>query len=140
MTRPADVCGAADLVPVGWINDPHIRQVYRVAVLEATQGRVDTSALPAVMMRHGLPSTAVGIYTGLVVDLLSGVPLPENWRGYASTIIDTRLRQEVAEIGRRLAHEAQQLGHAELVALTDQAADQVRQLSDRLLALHGRPA
>lgn len=136
---PADVTVAASrLVFPAWINDVHVAGVYAAMVALADSGaQTDPASVVPAMMRLGLPSSSAGVATGLVVDLLAGVPLPGNWRVYALEVMNARQRQRLEAVGRLLVERAHQDTLDRLHVVLDDAQAELVAMTQHMLEVVG---
>lgn len=139
---PADVTVAASrLVFPAWLSDVHIAGVYSALVDLADSGaQTDPASVVPAMLRLGLPSSSAGVATGLVVDLLSGVPLPGNWRVYALEVMNARQRKRLEAVGRQLAERAHQDTLDQLHVILDDARTELEAMTQHMLEAVGGEA
>jgi hypothetical protein len=58
------------------------------------------------MLRLGLPAQKHAVATALVIDLMTGCPMPRNWRLYAVLVATARIRNRLLTAGHVLVERA----------------------------------
>lgn len=135
---------AAHVVPlIGYVqaddlSDPRLRVVYRLAGELAVGG---TSPDPATVHGHArtsgaVPNADLASLTGLLVDLLTEVPVPQAAASYARAVVEASVRRRVVMAATRLSQAAE---GADLDTLSHLVADETYSLTVALARLHDAP-
>lgn len=136
----ATVATAGDLLFPDWIHDGQVRGVY-VGLLDNVRNGLepDPAGVVPTMLRLGLPVQHAGIASSLVVDLLTEVPLPGQWRYYAVLVANAHLRHRLYDVGQALVEGAHSLPLNDLHTLVEDARQDIECTTPHVMQIVGIP-
>lgn len=91
------------------LDDPRLRVIYRLAGQLAVKGtRPDPAAVHGLARSSGAVMNAdLPALTGLLVDLLTEVPIPQAATAYARSVVEASVRRRVTMAATRLSQAAE---------------------------------
>ncbi|PBC57037.1 DnaB-like helicase N-terminal domain-containing protein [Rhodococcus sp. ACPA1] len=116
-------------------EDPKARVAVDLAAQLAANGHdPDPQMVVAHAQRSGAVTgdNRVHLLADYLVSCYTGVPFPHNGIHYARSVLDTALRRQVRDAGRRLIHAAEEAGRDELIEAVMREFDGIRRVRDRL--------
>lgn len=123
-------------VPPEDFSDPQLRAIAQGIGSLAAQGIDPQPALIApTLVELGLvPRQLAGLANALLVDLLTGVPVPQSWPSYAATVAGSAMRRDLIAAAQKLAQAAETGRLETCVSIADEAAQRAH---GRLARLSG---